>query len=120
MGQSKSHKKCAQDVINRLKETHLCHKEFPIFREGNMHFIDGVGFPHKDKPHLKPIAVECEVGSSKLQRESNMLDLLEFKKRYPDSEVFQVESVEEVDFGKLRRFQRPSFQQRRFPPMRRF
>nr|MBI4157074.1 hypothetical protein [Candidatus Woesearchaeota archaeon] len=106
MGQQKEHKKCVQGVHNRLKSTHQCFKEFPIFREGNVHFIDTVGFPHKDRPYLKPIAVECECGSSKPQQESNRSDLTEFKKRYPEAEVFQVNKAEEIDYDKLKRFKR--------------
>ena len=117
MGQGKQHKKCAQGVVNKLKGTHLCQKEFPIFRNGDIHFIDAVGFPHKSKSFLKPIAVECEWGSSKLQQESNKLDLLEFKKRYPEAEIFQVNDSEEVNFSKLKKFQGASLNR---PVIRRF
>jgi len=107
MGQNKDHKKCVQDTINKLKKTHLCQKEFPIFREGNLHFLDTVGFPHREKSYLKPIAIECECGSSKTQQESNRLDLLEFKKRYPQAEIFQVGDSEEINFKRLLRFSQP-------------
>ena len=79
MGQQKFHKKCVQDTINKVKETHSCYKEYPIVRNGNYHFIDVVGHPHPNKKHLKSFATECESGSSKLQQESNKLDLIEFK-----------------------------------------
>ncbi len=102
MGQNKEHKECVQKTINHLKSTHLCNKEHPIFREGNIHFLDVVGFPHDAKSNLKPFAVECECGSSRLQQESNKKDLEEFKKRYPESKVFQVKSFREIDFNKLR------------------
>lgn len=108
MGQNKLHKKCVQDVHNRLKGTHQCYKEYPLFRDGgNVHFIDTVGFPHSDKQHLKPIAVECESGSSASQRESNKRDLEEFKKRYPETEIFQVGGADEVDFERLKRNSKP-------------
>jgi len=117
MGQQKIHKKCVQDIHNKLKHTHQCYKEYPVFREGNVHFIDTVGFPHKDKINFKPVAVECESRSSKPQQESNRHDLAEFKKRYPDAEIFQVNNAEEVDFKRLNRMeQRPFFR----PPIRRF
>lgn len=107
MGQSKDHKKCVQDVINRVKSTHLCKKEYPVFRDGNLHFLDVVGMPHPDKKEMKPIAVECECGSSNLQRASNMQDLIEFRRRYPDVEIFQVNGAREIDFNRLRKIQTP-------------
>ena len=109
MGQKRVHKQCVQDIHNKLKLTHQCHKEYPLFRDGNVHFIDTVGFPHKDKPHLKPIAVECESGSGKPQQESNMNDLIEFRRRYPDAEIFQVNHAEQIDFNKLRKINGPGF-----------
>ena len=112
MGQHKLHKKCVQDVHNRLKSSHQCHKEYPLFRDGgNVHFIDTVGFPHADKQHFKPIAVECESGSSASQRESNKRDLEEFKRRYPEAEIFQVGNADEIDFEKLKRNNNALFRQ---------
>ena len=128
MAQDKKHKTCIQDVINKTKTTHSCYKEYPISRNGNFHFIDTVGFPHPDKTHLKPFATECEDGSSSPQRESNKLDLLEFKKHYPDSEIFQIESADELDTKKLVKQQqksqslpqsKPKFQFKR-PMLRKF
>ena len=93
------------------------HFEIHHRTNGNVHFIDTVGFPHKDKINFKPVAVECESRSSKPQQESNRHDLAEFKKRYPDAEIFQVNNAEEVDFKRLNRMeQRPFFR----PPIRRF
>lgn len=98
---NKQHKKCVFGVINKLKRTHQSIREYPIFRRGNIHFIDVISFPHDDKPHLKPVACECESDSPKSQRESNLLDLKEFKKRYSDCEIFQVTDADEVDLKRL-------------------
>jgi|SRR3989344_4412748 len=120
MGQNKQHKKCVQDTINRIKKTHLCQKEYPVFRNGDIHFLDAVGFPHKERTDLKPIAVECECGSSKPQQESNKMDLLEFKKRYPEAEVFQVNNAEQIDFNRLKKMQQRPVYKPIYRPIRRF
>ncbi len=103
MSQDKKHKACVQGVINKTKNTHSCFKEMPINRDGNFHYLDVVGFPHPDKPDLKPFACECEDGSSNPQQESNLNDLREFKKHYPESEIFQIEEAEDLDVSKLRK-----------------
>ena len=61
------------------------------------------------------MAVECESGSSRLQQESNMRDLKEFKRRYPDAEIFQVNDAEQVNFSRLNRGKElKKFSQKRF------
>ena len=99
--QNKEHRICVQQIINILKKTHQSYKELPIFRNSNVHFIDVVAFPHQDKPHLKPMGAECECNSGKKQRISNAKDLLEFKKRYPDAEIFQVNNSNQIDWRRL-------------------
>ncbi|MFH1802813.1 MAG: hypothetical protein ABH864_05200 [archaeon] len=107
MSQRRKHKDCVQGIINKTKSTHNCTKEHIINRNGDFHFLDVVGFPHADKKNFwKPFAAECENKSSNLQRQSNQEDVLEFKRRYPESEVFQVDSAEKFDTNKLRKFGR--------------
>ena len=99
--QNKQHKNCVQGVINTIKKTHQSFKEYPIFRNSDVHFIDVVAFPHQDRPYLRPLGVECECGSAKKQRISNARDLLEFKKRYPDAEIFQVDNAGQINWKRL-------------------
>ena len=85
--QNKDHKTCVMGCKNKLNGKYNCLRESPIFRDGKVHLIDLEC--HTDNPSLKPVAVECECGSGKLQRESNRLDLLEWKKKNPTGETFQ-------------------------------
>lgn len=103
MTQDKKHKKCVQDVNNKVKGTHNCLREYPINRNGDFHFIDIVGHPHPDKKNLKPFAVECESESSKSQQESNRLDLLEWKKHYPEGEISQINDASQMDLNRLKK-----------------
>lgn len=105
MTQDKKHKECVQGVINKTKASHSCYKEYPINRNGDYHFLDVVGHPHPDKPNLKSFATECESESSKPQQESNKLDLLEWKKHFPDGEIFQINDASQMDTNKLKKNQ---------------
>ncbi len=95
---NKEHKQLIEDCKGKLNK-HNCRKETPIFRLGTWRFIDLECWPHNPKRH-KPIAVEGEVGSSKLQRESNLKDLLEWKKQ-TGGEIFQIEHIDELDVRRL-------------------
>ena len=99
--QNKEHRRCVFEARNRVKGSHSCLAEVPICRDGNWHFLDLEC--HNLNPNSKPFALECENKSSRLQRDSNWKDLLEWKRRNPEGEIFQVESVDEIDFNKLKK-----------------
>jgi len=111
MAQNKRHKLCVQNSKNKIKGSHNCLKESTIFRNSDVHYLDLECHPINPKS-FKPCAIECECNSSKLQRESNKLDLLEWKKENPTGEIFQIENAEQFDINKLKRF--PTFQRPRF------
>jgi|SRR3989339_1161631 len=104
MGQNKEHKQCVQNINNQVKNTHSCYKEYPIFRNGDVHFLDIVGHPNSSENEnlYRPFSAECECGSSKLQQNSNKIDLQEWMRRYPEGVIFQVKSADEFDIGKLK------------------
>jgi len=103
MGQERPHKQCVMDVANLVKKTHSTYKEYPINRLGDYHYLDLIGHPLSEEVNFKPFALECESGSSKSQQESNKLDLQEFKKRFPESEIFQINNANEFDINKLKK-----------------
>jgi hypothetical protein len=97
---NKEHKQCVQESNNKLVKTHNCKKETPLYRNG-WRFLDLECHPTNE--NFKSTAIECECGSSKSQRESNHLDLLEWKKRNSEGEIFQINSSNEIDISKIRK-----------------
>lgn len=95
---NKKHKECVEGCKNKLFK-HNCRRETAIHRSG-WHFLDLECHPH-DKKKFKPVAIECECGSGMPQRQSNYQDLLEWRKKNPDGEIFQIENSDELDVNKL-------------------
>ncbi len=104
MGQNKEHKQCVQNINNKVKNTHSCYKEYPIFRNGDVHFLDIVGHLNSSENEnlYRPFSAECECGSSRLQQNSNKMDLLAWEKQNKSGVIFQINNSEEFDLGKLK------------------
>ena len=104
------HKRCVQGVINKTKTTHNCLREQAINVSGDYHFLDVIGHPHKDKEEFfKPFVAECETNMNTAQARSNKLDMLEWKKRYPEGEIFQISTEDEFDASKLNKKPKNTF-----------
>jgi len=98
---SKKHKQEVENCRHKLSESHSCKRETPIYRRG-WRFLDLECHP-LNPAQFKPTAVEIEVNSSKPQRESNKLDLMEWKKKNTDGIAFQIENSNQLDINKLRK-----------------
>lgn len=105
---AKQHKICVQKSKEKLNQTHNCRKESPIFRNGSWHFLD-LECPSVNN-NFRDMALECECGSSRPQRESNKLDLLEWKRKNSEGAIFQIENAEQFNLHQLRK--QPSFRRR--------
>lgn len=101
MSESKEHKLCKMKCQNFLAGTHNCRTEVPIHRNGSWNLLD-LECPSINK-NYKDCAIECEVDSNNAQRESNRLDLLEWKRKNPQGEIFQIESPEELKLSRLKK-----------------
>ncbi len=101
---NKYHKEAVENCKNKLNLTHVCEMESKIFRNGEIHFLGLECHPNKNNLTLfKPTAIEVEDGSSKLQRESNLADLQEWKRKNTDGEIFQIEDSDQLDISKLKK-----------------
>lgn len=101
--ESKKHKELVEAVKSTLNK-HNCRRESPIFRDG-WKFLDLECHPHNSKIH-KPTAIECEINSSKIQRQSNLKDLAEWKRKNPSGVTFQIENIQDINTRKLVRRRR--------------
>ena len=114
----KEHKQEVQKCKDKLAGSHSCFKESPIYRNG-WHYLDLECHPI-DSKKFKSTAIEVENKSNKYNRESNYRDLLTWKEKNKEGEIFQITNSEELDVKKLTKSPYSKFSPSFQPKFRRF
>ncbi len=97
---SAEHKRVVQECQDKVTGTHSCRKEANMYRDG-WRAIDLECHP-LDKSKFKAAAIEAEINSSQLQRDSNYKDLVAWQNlEKPNREIFQISDSSEFDIERL-------------------
>ena len=102
MTESKNHKLCKMKCKSKLAGTHDCKSEVPNYKDG-LGLFD-LQCPSIDDKKWKSCVVECEVNSSKLQKQENFKQGMAWQNLDLDNRVFfQITHPSELNVNKLKK-----------------